>query len=286
MERWGDAITIQGSPARAMSGRDNTFGSSDVVECARAMARVAELGSGVRFGDHFETWTVSRVDVTESYDLGALSAVRQGLLSLRHAEGGRYQLRTAAESVYWGTRSALRSGKAYAKGPHLRHLANGGKVALTERELALADRLLRLELSLRAQYWRERAEKPWYEHTAEDWSRLHADYFEPLVGTCEITEMDDLRDRLLSVAKTPGLAQAAWRTWALVRSHGAEQAKANMSVATWKRHRALLFKAGLSWADLQAGNVVPLRRKPIFLGQPTRSWEELRQAAGLRTGTE
>ena len=44
-------------------------------------------------------------------------------------------------------------------------------------------------------------------------------------------------------------------------------------------HKRLLFEIGLTWADLQCLNCVPLRRRSIEIGSPVHSWCELREAA-------
>lgn len=273
--RAGSCLEIVGSPARAM-GRHNVFGSSDIAECAAAMIRLVGRVLGLVLPAAGEPWTCTRVDVAENYDLGDLPAVLTALNWLRFAEGGRYRGRSAATSVYWGVKSSRLSGKAYAKGPHQRHQVKRGDVELSESELAACDRLLRLEVSLRRNYLREH--NPWA-LSPDDLRAVHSDYFAPLIGNCEVHDMDtDLLARLSAVAPSEGQALAAWRTLALVSQLGPETAAASMPRPTWYRHRALLLRAGLSLADLRAGHVVPLRARRLVLGEPVQSFSDLKVA--------
>lgn len=273
----GHSLKIYGSPARAIHA-NNVFGSGDPVLCALDMLSFASKHTGLSFP--VEGWDVTRMDVTLNYDLGGPAEVRQALNELRHAEGGHYQLRTAAETVYWGSvRSALRAGKAYHKGPHLRYQLKRGQCVVDDQQLSMADRVLRLEMSLRSQFWRERAGKPWHQFSESELEALHEDYFGKLIGTVEVKEMDNLLQRFEEVAATPGQALSAYRTWSLIRSIGVREAQVSMPRATWYRHKKIMFDAGLAWSDLRAGNVIPLRRRPLVLGEPVRCWEDLRRAA-------
>lgn len=279
----GAAIRIQGSPARVM-GDHNVFGSDDIGACARAMINHAAQALGVRFPG-YRRWKCSRVDVTCNYDLGSLTAVREALMALRHAEGGRYQLRTEAESVYWSVRSRRRSGKGYAKGPHLRYLQKKGLVELSEDELDLADRLLRLEMKLGSQFWSESEKNGfrWFDYTAADLMRLHYEYFAPLVGSAEVTEMTDMESKLYKAAESlgyrPGDGKGAFRHYCLVMTIGHDQAKASCQKSAYYRYRKIMLTAGISWADIQAKKILPFRRKPILLGEPVRSFDEMRRSA-------
>jgi hypothetical protein len=146
-------------------------------------------------------WGCTRIDVTHNYLLASSDEVFQALSVLRQSEGGRFQVKTSAETVYWGQGSALRTLKAYAKGPHLTKQFRKNEAQATLEEMQLAQRLLRLELSLKGQYWRERSKKPWYEHTEADLDALHEKWFSQVVGKIEVTEMDDLKTAFREAAK-------------------------------------------------------------------------------------
>lgn len=277
----GGELTICGSPARVMQ-QNNVFGSGDPVECGRAVLDFVRTHCNVEL-PALEAFRCTRMDVTCNYDLGALSHVREALMSLRHAEGGRYQLRTSAESVYWSVRSQLRSGKAYAKGPHLAFQQKKDQSAITDEEIEAASRLLRLELSLKSQWWRERATKAWHDYSAGELEQIHEQYFAPLIGGAEVVEVDTIREQVINAAEslgyTEGRGRAAYLYWLTIQQVGFETARAEIGSRTHYRHVRVLREAGLSFSDFQARRVIPLRRRPLVLAQPVRSWDELRRIA-------
>jgi len=270
-------VEISGSPARVM-GNDNVFGSGDIVMCARAMIRHVNQVMQVSLPELPHLWRVSRVDVTHNYALGAEAEVRQALGYLRHAEGGRLQVRTAADTVYWSPKSKHRSAKAYAKGPHMLHQQKKGQAEFSDEAIALGGRLLRLELSLKSMFWKS-SKMPWYEYPESLLDYYHHEFFGRVVGKIEVKDMNALSERCEKIAKTKGQGQAAYRTFALVKAVGEHNARGMMPRSTWMRHRKILFTAGLTFADLNAGNIVPLRQRVIEMSEPVRSWDELRQAA-------
>lgn len=274
-------LTVCGSPAR-VTDRLNVFGSGDIRACARSMLDFVSTRVCVPLPP-LESWRVTRADITHNFDLFSAANVRAALMALRHAEGGRYQLRTTSESVYWSVKSKYRSGKAYHKGPHLIYQRRQGTADPTDEEIELAQRLLRLELSLRSQFWHELAQKAWYEFEEAELDALHEGYFANLVGNVEVTEMCDLQQRCIdaaiSMGKTEGRGKAAHAHWCLMRAEGFERAKDLVARRTHYQHLKVLRAAGLSWADFQAGRVVQLRRTPLVLAQPVRSWDDLRRVA-------
>lgn len=271
----GERLELYGSPARSAGLPNNVFGSTDMRECAESHVSLAESVLGVplpRVG-----WHLSRVDVTANYDLGGASAVRQALAVLRHASGGRYQLRDSSETVYWGKRGAGgRVGKAYAKGPHLLRQVSRGEAEASADEVAAAMGLLRLELTLgRVALRRLGLLDPFCRVDVSRWMVEHEGYFARLIGGCEVVSMDSLFDRVSSVAPSEGQARAALATLGRIRVEGVEVVKRSIPHRTWHRHKSILFAAGLSWSDLASGSVVPLRKVPLVLGSPVVSWAEL-----------
>lgn len=276
--RLGSDLSIKGSPARVM-GKDNVFGSDDIVACAQAMLSFVAQTREITL-PRYTAWRLTRADITHNYDLGSAAAVRQALHELSIAEGGRYQKQCHAGTVYWSSRSSVRSGKAYAKGPHMLVQVRAGKASFTEEEMELGQRLLRLELQLKSWYWREQAQKPWYEYTANDFQRIHEEYFTPLIGTIEVVQMDNVREKCIDAAQQLGKPESwgmgAYRYWVLIREVGFEEARALTPRTSHYRYLKTLRLAGLGYADFQARNITPLRRKPVILGEPSRSWCELR----------
>ena len=273
--RIGSYLDIQGSPARTKGTWDNIFGEANPVNAFLDMVQFLSNTLEVSLPCNPTCWRLTRMDVTGNFDLGSLPNVRQALNYLRHVEGGRYQVKTDAETVYWAKSSRLRAGKAYAKGPHMRYLAKKGQVDLTPDQLFLVDRLLRLEMRLGNQFWRERSGHPWYQWSSEQLYEQFTAYFGQFIGKVEVVEVDKLLDELMKVAPTEGLARAAYRTWLLIQSHGMEKAQEFMAKRTWHLHKRLLKQCGVSWADFHHRALVPFRRKTIVLSDPVRSWEDL-----------
>jgi len=283
--RAGVDLWVQGSPARVMGDGCTVFGSGasaalDLSGCVERMVAFlsGRLGVGL---PHFSAWIVSRVDVTGNLCLADLPQVKEALTVLRGTEGGRYKVSSqAGDSVYWGQKSKHRKGKAYAKGPHLRHLMkqkgySGRRYA--EDEIAVSDRLVRLELTLgrewfaRNEYWQ--AITP--ARLASEWES----YFGRMLGSAEISDMArDVEQQIKAAAKTEGEAKAAYRCWLIIKERGWIQAKEMHTAPTWYRHLRVLRRAGLGDADISLGQVVPFRRVQLR-ATLVRSWPELRLAA-------
>jgi II/X family phage/plasmid replication protein len=274
----GYSLVIMGSPARVVH-RHNVWGDGCPQQCARDMIWFVNRVLGLDLPPVCEWWDCRRIDITHNYDLGGVAEVRQALLYLRHAEGGHRKVNADTQTVYWNMKSKLRQGKAYAKGEHLRYQDKKKLAVLEGWEIELGDRLLRLELSLKSQYWREHTEKLWYEFTEDCLDELHEIYFRGLIGTMEVVEMDSLRQRIIESAETEGRGLAAYTCWALIKTVGREEARASMSKTAWYRNLSILKIAGLTDADFQAQNIVPFRRRVIELGQPVRSWADMKRVA-------
>lgn len=302
-----DAVWLQGSPARVCGSGDAVFGSGaasalDLSGCVLAMVRFVADQVGVAFPVDPQSWEVSRVDVTENILLDDLAGVRVALRCLRECEGGRYRVsQQAGDTVYWSHRSRLRSGKAYAKGPHLQYLTGRkdyvGK-RYTPAEIESAGRLLRLELRLGAQWWRRRSGRdgsaaPWTWKTAEArkelnpaWYEIESDelmkewveYFERMIGDKEMSESTDIKARIFQAANTEGQGKAAYGCWLLIEREGWEKARECFSKRSWYRHLQIIHAAGLGDADISAGKVVPFRQKMVVAERVT-SWSELMQRA-------
>lgn len=289
-------IWIQGSPARIIGDGDNVFSSGacsalDLVGCSRAMVRFVSKHLGVVLPSDVKLWLLSRVDVTQNLDLGGLPQVRQALAILRDCEGGRYRVsQQAGDTVYWSHKSRLRSGKAYAKGAHIAYQMLKHKPGDTGRiysieEIALANSLLRLELKLGSQYWRERTEKPWYEFTAEDLKDEWQSYFSRMIGGAQIMKDENIYDRILDVVekKKDGKpketqAKAAYALWLMIKSEGWQKARDYTSKTRWYFNLKILHKAGLSDADISSGKVVQFRQN-IILARRVDTWQDLKLVA-------
>ncbi len=297
-----DALHIQGSPGRCIGSGDTVFGEGaaaalDLVGCVQRMAQFISAQIGHPLPMELSAWEVTRIDVTANLLLDSLEDVRVALSILRNCEGGRYRVsQQAGDTVYWSHRSRIRSGKAYAKGPHIvyqmKQKTYTGRRYSAE-EIRLINRLLRLELRLGAQFMRERAPK-W--HTiAPEWLRNQwRDYFERMIGGAEMKTETDVREKIWEAAEImrvkmnrsrkrliqscEGIAKAAYGCWLMIQSQGWEKAREAYSKTTWYRHLQVLRLAGLGDADISAGKVVQIRRK-VIEARMVNSFEELRQLA-------
>ncbi|MBS0356648.1 MAG: hypothetical protein JSR83_22410 [Proteobacteria bacterium] len=273
-------LTIGASPAFITYG-NNVFGSSEVRECAGVLTRFASKCLASILPPAHE-WECRRIDFTENYALSSKREVKQFLRQLITADAGRAKATSGGgDSVYWNKGSDLRKGKGYGKGDQLRKLVNDRKAEISDDLLELADRLARLELTLGARWFRRLAEegRNWWDLTTEELQKQHEQYFERFIGKQEVTDMGMLLEELEKVAPTKGRALAAHRTWAMIKAIGYELARESMPRATWFLHLKYLRAAGLSDADIGAGNVLPFRRREICIAQPVRSWAELRAVA-------
>ncbi len=279
-------LTIGASPASLQHG-NNVFGSADPRQCAEILIRFAGLSLGAILPGP-EAWQCRRIDVTTNHALGSGKEVKQALRLLLGADASRSKASSKkGNSVYWNADSDLRSGKAYHKGPQLHYLAKRDKVSGLEGwQYEAADRIIRFELKLGSRWFRrledgQHADLPrrWLDLTPQQFFAEHHDYFGRFIGSMEVTDMGQLLNQLEKVAPTPGQALAAHRTWALIKSVGYDNAKESMPERTWYRHIRFLRAAGLSDADLCAGNVIPFRQREIVLSQPLRGWDDLREAA-------
>lgn len=274
----GSYLTIMGTPARIFSRfNDNVFGPDDIQQCALAMINTVSNEYGQV--PHPKHWRLTRLDYTYNYFLGSPDNVRQALEALRCTEGGRYQVRTDAETIYWSPKSAFRSGKAYAKGPHVVYQQKRSISALPTEHVQATNSLLRLELSLRRHYWSRQAKKRWYEYTPDDFKQAHNDYFSKLIGNLTVSIQSDLQKHIRQTAVDNGYTKtqgtAAYSTWLLIKEMGHAHVRQTMARSTYYRHKKILLAAGLSYTDFSNQKVVPIRSETITLGDPVNSWNEL-----------
>jgi II/X family phage/plasmid replication protein len=270
-------LQLSGSPAR-LQHPNNVFGESDPQRCALAMIDFFARHMAISLPAGVALWGCTRLDVTLNFQLGNEVEVSHALRSMRDVSGGRLRVSLRNGTVYWNAGSKLRSGKAYGKGPHLAYQIRKGLAWAQPEQVVLCNRMLRLELSLRSQFWRERAARPWHKWTARGLEEEHKLYFAPMIGALQVVDTNDLLQRLQQLS-SKGAAAAAYNTWLAIRAEGLDRVRARTSSATFHRHKQLLFEAGLTWAELQSSILVPLRSRSIEIGHPVCSWRELREAA-------
>jgi len=278
----GSELWIQGSPARIIAEGDAVFGAGasqalDLAGCVNRMAAFVGQQLGCTLPPA-HSWKVSRVDVTNNLLLEDLPAVRVALSTLRDCEGGRYRVsQQAGDTVYWSHRSKMRSGKAYAKGPHLVYMMKKPTYdgyPYTPHQLEAANKLLRLELKLGREWF---ARHDWKSVTPAMLRDEWHDYFGRMIGDAEMKSESDVKSRVMAAAPTEGQGKAALGCWALIQSQGWEDARELQAKTTWYRNMKILRAAGLGDADLSKGQVVQLRRRVIEC-QAVTNWSELATA--------
>jgi len=274
-------LTIGASPA-SLEHNNNVFGSGCVLHCAEQLLRVASVAlESILPSAAF--WSCRRLDITENYLFGSGREVKQWLRALMTTDSGRHKGSTGeGDTVLWNKGSSLRRGKAYHKGPQLHYLIKKKKTLdFSDWQLEVSDRLGRLELTLGSMWFRRfyEAGGEWLKLTVAELQNQHIDYFGRMWGgKIEVADMGKLLEELEKVAPTKGQAKAAHATWALIKSMGWSLTRETVPRASWYRHLKYLRLAGLSDADLCAGNVIPFKRE-IIIAKPITSWAELRLAA-------
>lgn len=279
-------LSIGASPASLEHGI-NVFGSADVQHCAKVLIEHARKALQATSLPAMWFWQCNRIDVTGNYVLPDAQSVKQALRQLSLADGGRRKAtckRRGGDSVYWNPTSDLAKGKAYHKGPQLAMLRRKGKVECPDDMVTMADRLLRLEHTRGARWFRElrKLGKNWFDLTVSELEKLYMDFFGRVVGGVEVTDMarHELVKRIQDAnGITEGRANAAFTTYRNIRQDGFDVVKGYMPPRTWFLHLKHLRAAGICDADLQMGNVVQFKPVRIILAQPVSCWDDIREAA-------
>jgi len=278
-------LVIAASPASLEHGV-NVWGGCDIKHAASVLiAQAAKALHAVLPPLH--KWQCRRIDITGNFVLPDAASVKQALRQLCLADGGRRKASNAkngGDSVYWNPTSDLAKGKAYHKGPHLAYLFRKGLIDIEEALIDLADRILRLEHTRGARWFRRLAEsgKNWFDLTTQDLEGLFIEFFGRVVDGVEVREMERM-ELVARIAQCSGIteaqATAAFATYRNIRADGFEVTKDYLPPRTWYRHLKLLRAAGISDADLQQGNVVQFRPVRIVLAQPVTCWDDVRRVA-------
>lgn len=278
-------LVVAGSPAAITHGV-NVFGSLDIRAGAQALIRVACRALRAVLPP-LERWQCRRIDITGNYVLPDFETVKQALRMLMVSDGSRRRpgnQERGGDSVVWNPSSDLSKGKAYHKGPQLRHLLKKGKIDVSEEQLAAADRLLRLEHTKGSRWWRRFEEQggKWWRLTAWELWQEYKGFFGGLVQGVEVSEMNrtQMVRRIMDASGiTEGRAEAAFTTLRNIREDGKEVVKGYMPARTFYLHMKYIRAAGITDADMSTAKVLPFRPIRIVLAEPVGSWEEIRRAA-------
>ena len=283
-----DFLVIAASPA-SLTSRVNVFGNLDIKRGAEVL-RSAAMKALQAYLPDVSFWQCRRIDITGNYMLPDSPSVKQALRQLLNTDGVRRKASSdsrGSDTVYWSPSSDMAKGKAYHKGPQLRKLLKRGKLEdsdISSEQLDGADRLLRLEHTRGARWFRRLEEKAvhWLGLTATALQSLYLEFFGPLVGGLEIKDMGrhqtiELIEKTVAVSHEQ--AKAAFTTYRNIKTDGLEETRAGMALRTFRRHLSILRKAGFSDAQLCAGNVIPFQAIKVLLAVPVASWSELRRVA-------
>jgi len=285
--QFGSTLTIQGSPAR-IANCNNVFGELDIQKCALDMITFVATHFHIFLPRNLKKWRCTKIDVTQNFDMGSLEQVQQAIDAYKFIKVGRQKTSTEETTVMWGKGSTLHMGKMYAKGPHARKMASQKSASYSETELKKADKLLRVEYSIRRLMIRRLRETglEWYQLTPQILLGLHRDYFHKFISEVEVVDMDNILNLLLeNVGKgegripTEGRARAAYDCYLRCRELGVKVARTTYPSSTFRKHLQNLRSVGLGESDLQPYNVVPLRRRQLFLDKPVSSWDEIQLVA-------
>tara|TARA_Y100001951_G_C11292957_1_gene273498 strand:- start:822 stop:1883 length:1062 start_codon:yes stop_codon:yes gene_type:complete len=275
-----DSLHIQGSPAR-IGMPNNVFGAIDIRYCAQKMIGFAAQQLGYPL-PVIESWGCTRIDVTRNYLMQSESEARQALAYLKQAPESRQAHSYEQNGFYIGKGSSLQKGKIYLKGREA--VANQRKkrrAHYTEEQLSKCQRLLRAEHTIGRHLLRRLREQQaieWYQLSPNYLIQMHNLYFKEYFSDMELTDMSTILEKLTTVSPTEGQARAAYDCYVRIRMVGYEQARVTFTKPSWYRHIKHLKAIGLTRADLQPINVIPLRKRAIELSQPIRHWDDIRAA--------
>jgi II/X family phage/plasmid replication protein len=266
-------VEFDGNPSKFLQ-LHNLFGSNDLCGLlAAACAKALEMAGVYVSPATVERWRsgdfqVSRVDLTESYDVGTSPADVRAWINAAADLGrirwrGRGQL--VAGTLYYGKvaagkRASLWSLKAYAKGDEIAAAGKSHKLVqgLPNRDdlTAWAQNKLRVELLLRAGELRQRDKGMLLQGFG--WSEEKArSLFQEYVTKIEMGSQMVIDSSALDGMKTgPRLAYAAWEA--------GQDLQTVLPRASFYRYRRQLLELTQGRIDIAnrraAGNVVPLVR--------------------------
>lgn len=272
-------IEVSGNPVKFFQGH-NLWGTDDLqslaIATAEHIARVLSIGTV----EDFAEWAagniqLTRVDVTQSFHLDSLAAVKSWLRSAEQtaylSHRGRGQL-TKGSTLYFGKHSRRWSLKMYAKGEEIRASNHGQDSILgLPHAFAWADKTLRVELTLRSMELKRIGK-----YLVSQWAADYHDFtgvtdallrqrFEGMTMTTTNKLSSEILNALRPAVRT---AYHAWESGADLREV--------LSRPTFYRYRKELLSHGVDIATLvpkdSPSNVVPLFRTLEAVPAPVPEW--------------
>lgn len=250
-------LVVECSVHKAMVGHNVGCGPVELLPACRwLIQRVGSLvGETLPDGG---VWDLLRVDVAECYDLGSLGGVRAYLWAMTQARYPRRRVdRYGVNGIMApGTHTSI---KLYAKGPEFRvhdrprlMLAGVECVEIQER----ADRLLRVEVEIKARALRKLGEGRRVCDVSDEWLREAAEmHVLKLVSEAEgadiVRTVDSVSERLY--AQYPSaLAVTLYASWVQLVAQGEEKCRQMWPRSSFYRRVSQLKAAGVSWLGSDA----------------------------------
>ena len=289
-----EQLVVEGSPAYLVEGPTGPEGHGDGVfgQGASAAADVVACGELVladfRLADvplldllPLEAWRITGADVTLNFDCGSLAGVTAVLAGLKQTTVYGRLPHVERHSVYYSPTSKRMTLKAYAKGQRLRQRQKQGAYLreYSDDELVLADRLLRLELELRREWWGSIAD-PWCV-TAAMLMAVHQERFAPVLARVrELMNENEAKARIAGSTWTPE-RQAQGLLWLeLVLAHGYVEARRRAPGAdksAFHRWMRRFESLGIPVRTMPPPGLMPEAEDAAEVDpELVRSWDELR----------
>lgn len=250
-------LIIDGNPSKFLQGH-NVFGSNDLLgmgyEFFTRLSRQLELRPA--FSDRLAwrrgIYTLRRVDVAESFQLGSQGEVAAWLRAAAPAVRGRHQAASAysGETIYLGQRSRRLSLKVYNKWRELQKHHLPESLPNRDRLEQYAERLLRAEVRVLSMELKRRGLA-----RAENWANPETEraLLADRVGMMKLSE----KARLSSdeISNLPPRLIAVYKLW-----QQGEDLRQIYPKQTFYRYRAELLKRGIDITTPQPkrAEVIPL----------------------------
>jgi hypothetical protein len=252
------SLRVEGSIHKAMHGH-NVYGGP--VEPQAALSWLVNLVAAMLSCPmpDLDKWYIRRLDVAESFDLGSLENVRGWI---RAKSLVVYPRRTVH---FWGDSGFIAEGttttlRAYAKGIQF-HAEGGYKSLLQCRDASyafevarLAERTLRCEVEIKPPIWDKREDTGRADTITREWLQqemYHGQwrkFLRPIDSDSRMVHTAvEVEARLRSVYDDPGRVLNLYLVWCVLAIRGEGWYRTQVAGSTWRRQRAALEKAYISW---------------------------------------
>ena len=249
-------MVVEVSYHKAMLGHNVYGGPRDIYSSTCWILNELETTLDTYLGEH-EEWTITRLDIAETFDLGSEQNVMAWVNARMLAKYPRREVAFYGDSgcIWPGSTTTLR---AYAKGKE--HVISGGNKTLQRTQHAIAAgvmaearRYLRCELQIN----KDKLTKLWQpvpncatikrgelnELYDSEWKKVihEAVYTSPVLrASNDVWEALSLR--------YPDRSKDLYGDWMILSTRGEVFYRTLVSRATWSRNKAIYAELGISWA--------------------------------------